>query len=169
MAAAVTAIEAFADCPSLPDLQKQRGTGQQYIYVIARMSVIFHNSWRKIWWKKKIKELSSVWLVTWACIAGQRVSVATMRHGFTSATIAVSAASVCSRDILRVTVTQRVSSPNGRYLSPIRDTSHDKQAWPPVNMTVIFNISLKSFNWYLLSRRSFPDSVRLMTSSFQNI
>jgi hypothetical protein len=44
--AAVTAIEAFADCLLLPDLHQQRGTGQQYIYTIARMSVIYRNSLR---------------------------------------------------------------------------------------------------------------------------
>ena len=50
------------------------------------------------------------------------MSLATVRHSFTSASIGVSTAAVCSRDTVRVAVTQRVSSLNGRYLSPIRDS-----------------------------------------------
>jgi hypothetical protein len=52
------------------------------------------------------------------------VSLATLQRSFVSASIAVSAAAVCSRDIVRVTMIQRVSSPNVRHLSPIRDSHH---------------------------------------------
>jgi hypothetical protein len=43
-------------------------------------------------------------------------------NNFTSASIAVSAAAVCKRDIVTVTVKKYISCVNGRHLSSIRDS-----------------------------------------------